>query len=393
MDSLSKLRLMSDYSDVEQDGMPPMTVCDAGHTIHNRADPDQPKHQHRWEVFHAQMGGGKTIPLLKTMLTSVCENDCNYCVFRKGRDFQRYSFSADEMAATFMQLVRRGLVQGIFLSGGIAGSGAKSQDRLIDTIEILRKRYRFQGYVHLKIMPGAEEAQIERAMQISNRVSINLEAPNPERLHLLAPRKDFTGDLFPRIGMMAHYQDTQRGESGREKPASLTTQLVMGAVGENDVEMLTTTELLYGRYNLARVYYSKFNPAADTPLEDHPPADHVRNVRLYQASFLLRDYGFSMEDMQFTTDGFLPRDMDPKVAWARQNLADCPVEVNLAEPEQLLRIPGVGKIGVEKILAARKEKKLAQLNQLTTLGIGTKRAAPFVLLNGKRPEIQLELGI
>lgn len=393
MDSMAKLRWMSDYSDVEQDGMPPMTVCEANGKAHTRMDPDLVDKTSHWQVFHAQMGGGKTIPLLKTMLTSVCENDCNYCVFRKQRDYQRLSFSPDEMAAAFMQLVRKGLVQGLFLSSGVAGSGVKSQDRLVDTIEILRKKHHFQGYVHLKIMPGAEEDQIQRAMQLSNRVSINLEGPNPARLKLLAPRKDFENDLLPRIEMMARYQHIQQESAKQVRPASLTTQLVMGAVGENDVEMLSVSEVLYSRYHLARVYYSKFNPAVDTPLEDHPPADSLRNVRLYQASFLLRDYGFSMEEMPFTRDGFLPRDTDPKVAWAKENLANSPVEINRAEPENLLRIPGVGTVGVQKILEARKVRALTSLNQLKVLGIGSKRAAPYVLLNGSRPEIQLELDL
>jgi predicted DNA-binding helix-hairpin-helix protein len=346
MDPLVKLRLMSDYAGMEEDGMPPMTVCAQSGVVRTRMDPEQISKSGPFQVFHAQMGGGKTIPLLKTMLTSVCENDCNYCVFRRQRDFQRVSFAPDEMASAFMQLARKGYVQGLFLSSGVAGSGAKSQDRLIETIDILRNKYHFGGYVHLKIMPGAEEAQIERAMQLSSRVSINLEGPNPERLRMLAPRKDFAGDLFPRIAMMDRFRSLQAGKGQRQ--ASLTTQMVMGAVGENDLEMLSVSEVLYQRYHLARVYYSKFNPAVNTPLENNPPADPVRNVRLYQASFLLRDYGFSMEEMPFGGDGFLPRNIDPKVAWAKENLAPAPVELNKAERESLLRIPGVGVIGAQR---------------------------------------------
>jgi predicted DNA-binding helix-hairpin-helix protein len=393
MESMAKLRLMSDYSDVEQDGMPPMTVCGADSTVRTRLDPDQIKSSHHWEVFHAQMGGGKTIPLLKTMLSSSCVNDCNYCVFRSQRDFQRLSFSPDEMAAAFMQLVRKGFVQGLFLSSGITGSGVKSQDRLIDTVEIVRKKYHFGGYIHLKILPGAEQAQIERAMQLSNRVSINLEAPNPERLRFLAPRKDFSGNLLPRIAWMDSIRSAMVPAGGYKGDPSLTTQLVMGAAGENDIEMLTVSELLYSRYHLARVYYSRFNPGVNTPLENLPPAPFIRMVRLYQASFLLRDYGFSMEEMPFMQDGFLPTGIDPKVAWAKDNLSEVPVELNLADREGLLRIPGIGLVGAQKIIAARREKKLTDLKQLTALGISPKRAAPFVLLNGNRPAVQLELPI
>jgi predicted DNA-binding helix-hairpin-helix protein len=180
---------------------------------------------------------------------------------------------------------------------------------------------------------------------------------------------------------------------GYKGDPSLTTQLVMGAAGENDIEMLTVSELLYNHYHLARVYYSRFNPGADTPLENLPPAPFIRMVRLYQASFLLRDYGFAMEEMPFAPDGFLPVGIDPKIAWAKENLSEGPVELNHADREGLLRIPGIGVLGAQKILAARKEKKLTDLKQLAALGISPKRAAPFVLLNGNRPAIQLELGL
>jgi predicted DNA-binding helix-hairpin-helix protein len=380
MDAMQKLGEMCGYARVEQEGEPRL------HEIAIKSAHSQTK----WEVFHAQMGGGKTIPLLKTMLTSICVNDCNYCVFRDKRDFPRYSFSPNEMANIFMQMVRKGLVRGIFLSSGIAGTGVKSQDRLIDTIEIIRKKYQFKGYVHLKIMPGAQESQIQRAMQISNRVSINLEGPNPERLKLLAPSKDFQQDLLPRIAMMDRYRMNQPAE---ERSASLTTQLVMGAVGENDLEMLSISELLYNRYHLARVYYSKFNPAVDTPLQNHPPADSIRNLRLYQASFLLRDYGFAMEDLPFQTNGFLPQKMDPKLAWASENLQENPVEINLASKEELIRIPGIGVQGAEKLVQARKIKTLTNLQQVQSLGISVQRAKRFVLLSGKRPEYQLDLGL
>lgn len=387
MDALSKLRILSGYAAEEQEGDPTLAACGL--------DP-QPRIEEQikdrgWVVFHAQMGGGKTMPLLKTMLTSVCENDCNYCVFRKQRDFQRVSFSPDEMAATFMDAIRKGLVRGLFLSSGLAGTGVQSQDRLIKTIEIIRGKYHFGGYIHLKIMPGAEEAQIERAMQLSTRVSINLEGPNPGRLAALAPRKDFSGDLFARMGMMSSYRRVQQENNPLGRPASLTTQMVVGAVGESDLELLAVSEVLYARHNLARVYYSKFNPNPDTPLGDRPPTPQIRTTRLYQASFLLRDYGFSMEEMPFETSGNLPAGVDPKIAWARENLSAAPVEVNRAEPEQLLRIPGVGKIGAEKIVSARKVRDLNSLKQLGALGIAAGRAAPFVLLNGKRPEVQLEL--
>jgi predicted DNA-binding helix-hairpin-helix protein len=388
MDTFQKLRLLTDGAGHEEEGVPSITMCGGG----SRAvDPELGVTPKKFGVFHAQMGGGKTIPLLKTMLTTACENDCHYCVFRQPRNVQRYSFSPEEMAEAFMKMVRAGVVRGIFLSSGIAGSGVKSQDRLIKTIEILRQRYHYRGYIHLKVMPGSEEAQIERCMQICDRVSINLEGPNPQRLKILAPKKDLYGDLFPRIQMMDRFRKHRLENKVEEKTASITTQLVVGGAGETDVETLQISELLYKRHGLARVYYSAFSPAADTPLEGQPPMDYTRYVRLYQASFLLRDYGFGMEELPFHGEGFLPLEADPKLAWARQNYEECPVEINKAEKETLLRIPGIGKLGAERIYNGRKERKLTELKQLAELGISPKRAAPFILLDGHKPVYQMDL--
>ncbi len=203
--------------------------------------------------------------------------------------------------------------------------------------------------------------------------------------------KNLYGDLFPRIQMMDRFRKNQIQHLGFVKTASITTQLVVGVSGETDVETLQLSEVLYNRYGLARVYYSGFQPVPDTPLQNYPGMDYTRYIRLYQASFLLRDYGFGMEEMPFSSGGFLPLDVDPKIAWARENFAENPVEVNHAEIETLLRIPGVGKIGAERICTSRKEKRLTDLKQLAGLGIASKRAAPFILLNGHKPAYQMGL--
>lgn len=386
MDVFEKLKAVALEESHEEEGVPPLTLP-KNKTVNNSCavDPVQ------FGVFHAQMGGGKTMPMLKSMLTTACENNCKYCVFRRQRDVHRYLFTPEEMASGFMQMARRGAVQGLFLSSGIVGGGAKSQDHLLQTVEILRQRYHYGGYIHLKIMPGAEEAQIERAMELSDRVSINLEGVTAKHLTFLAPMKNFYGDLFPRIQKMDHFRKSRLHDPTVVKNASITTQLVVGAAGETDVETLQLSEILYKQYGLARVYYSAFQPVRDTPLENLPGMDYTRYIRLYQASFLLRDYGFAMEEMPFQTGGFLPLDVDPKIAWAKENFADQPVEVNLADKEQLLRIPGIGKLGAERIYTSRKEKKLTELKQLTNLGIASKRAAPFILLDGHKPVYQIEL--
>jgi predicted DNA-binding helix-hairpin-helix protein len=386
MEVFEKLQAVASGIAHEEEGVPPITL-QKNRTVNNGCALDASQ----LGVFHAQMGGGKTMPMLKSMLTTACENDCHYCIFRRPRNQQRYSFAPEEMADAFMRMVRRGLVQGIFLSSGVVGGGTKSQDHLIKTIEILRARYHYRGYIHLKVMPGAEEAQVERSMELCDRVSINLEGVTPERLRFLAPMKNLYGDLFPRIQMMDRFRKSRLQDHATLKTASITTQLVVGVAGETDVETLQLSEVLYKRYGLARVYYSGFQPVVDTPLESCPAMDYTRYMRLYQASFLLRDYGFGMEELPFQSGGFLPLDADPKLAWARENFTESPVEVNQAEIETLLRIPGIGKLGAERIYNNRKERKLTDLQQLADLGIAPKRAAPFILLDGHKPVYQMDL--
>jgi predicted DNA-binding helix-hairpin-helix protein len=338
------------------------------------------------------MPGGKRIALLKTLLTSACERDCFYCPFRAGRNFRRATFKPDEMAKTFNELNRAKIAEGLFLSSGIAGGGVRTQDQLIDTTDILRNKLHYRGYVHLKIMPGAERDQVLRAMQLADRISINLEAPNTERLKHLAPHKIFIEELLRPLQWAEEIRQTQSPRStwsGRWP--SLATQFVVGAVGESDLEILTTSAYLIQKLHLARTYFSAFNPVSDTPLENQPAENPVREHRLYQTSFLLRDYGFDLEDMPFMQNGFLPLDVDPKIAWAKMNLSERPIEINRADRGELLRVPGIGPKGVEAILKARRKGKLLDLKDLKSIGVIASRAAPFVLLNGKRPILQLSL--
>jgi len=337
-------------------------------------------------IHNAVMPGGKRIALLKTLLTSACERDCAYCAFRQGRDFRRATFGPDELADLFMRLHRKGTAEGVFLSSGVAGGGPRTQDRLIAAAEILRRRYGFQGYIHLKIMPGAERAQIEAAMRLADRVSVNLEAPNAERLAHLAPRKRFAEELLQRLCWI---EDIRRELPGRW-PSS-TTQFVVGAAGESDVEILSTTEFLNRQASIARAYFMAFTPVPDTPLEGHPPTPPLREHRLYQSSFLLRDYGFTVEELPFDSGGNLPLESDPKLAWARHHLAHTPVEVNSAGERDLLRVPGFGPKGVERILRERRRGLLRELADLRKIGVISKRAAPFILLDGRRPARQLSL--
>jgi predicted DNA-binding helix-hairpin-helix protein len=346
--------------------------------------------QDKISVSSAVLPNGKRISLLKSQLSTVCERNCNYCPFRAGRDFQRATFRPDEFAKVFMSLYRAKIAEGIFISSGIVKNSVFTQDKLIETAEILRNIHQFRGYIHLKIMPGAEFAQVERAMQLADRVSINLEGPNTKCLEKLAPKKHFIEELLQPlkwINQIRHTQSAKKGWDGHW-PSSVT-QFVISAVGETDLELLSTTEYLYNQVQLKRTYFSSFNPIPDTPLENIPPGSPLREHRLYEASFLLRDYGFCLEEMPFGKDGHLPQDVDPKMAWAQQNLIDHPLEINKVDKNELLRIPGIGPKSVRSILSVRTTKTIRHIEELRSFGVNVNRASKYILINGKIPAQQL----
>jgi predicted DNA-binding helix-hairpin-helix protein len=346
--------------------------------------------QDKVSVSDAVLPNGKRISLLKSQLSSVCERNCNYCPFRVGRDFQRATFKPEEFAKVFMSLYHARIAEGIFLSSGIVNNGIFTQDKLIDTAEILRNKLHFMGYIHLKIMPGAEYAQVERAMQLADRVSINLEEPNTKRLEKLAPKKQFIEELLQPLKWIHQIRRTLPAYKGWDGhwPSSVT-QFVISAVGESDLELLSTTEYLYNQLQLKRTYYSNFNPIPDTPLEYIPAGSPIREHRLYEASFLLRDYGFNLEEMPFSQSGYLPLDVDPKLAWAQQNMIGHPVEINQGDKNELLRIPGIGPKSVNSILGRRVNNNIHHIEELKSFGVNIKKAAQFILINGKSPIHQI----
>lgn len=330
--------------------------------------------------------------LLKTLLSSACERDCFYCPFRAGRDFRRATFKPDEFALLFSKMSTAKMAEGIFLSSGVAGGGARTQDKLIATAEILRKKYQYRGYIHLKIMPGAEKDQVYRAMQLADRVSINLEAPNTERLSRLAPHKMFFEELLAPLKWVEEFRSaTPAYKFWNGRAPSTVTQFVAGGSDESDLELLTTTRWLNKNVKLKRAYFSAFSPIPDTPFEDKPPTDPMREHRLYQASFLLRDYGFDLEDLPFTRQSNLPLHTDPKQAWAQMYLQHRPIEINKAEKRDLIRVPGIGLKGADAIVNARRIRRLHDLSSLKKLGIIAERAAPYLLFDGRRIAMQMEL--
>ncbi len=376
-DAIQKLSLLDDATRFEPAGDQPAAE-------RQEAPPRTPKALPC--ISEASTPTGKK-PILKAMMTTACERNCFYCPFRAGRSqTTRVTYTPDEMAKTYDTIQRAGLVQGLFLSSGIIKGGVTTQDKIIAAAEILRQRYNYRGYIHLKIMPGAEYDQVRRAMQLADRVSINLEGATAERLAALAPKKDFWQELFPRLQWIS---ELRRKEGLR---ASVVTQFVVGAVGDTDLELLHTTDHLYNQLGLRRTYFMAFHPVVQTPFEALAPVSQQREFRLYQASFLLRDYGWNLEDMPFLRDGNLPLDVDPKLAWAKENLRETPVEVNQAERGELLRVPGIGPKTADAIVTARRRQRIREIGHLQHLGLrDIGKAAPYLLLDGKLAERQMSL--
>ncbi len=337
-------------------------------------------------LYPAVLPDGRHVSLLKVLQSNLCENDCFYCANRRSRDARRGEFGPDELAAAFDELARRGRAQGLFLSSAVCGSVDRSMDRMIATVELVRFKYQFHGYVHLKLLPGCDQAAVERAVQLADRVSVNLEAPNPERLHRLSDAKGFETDLMQ---PMRWAQRLRNGGLGAR--SGITTQFVVGAAGESDREILSTVDHLYRRLGLGRAYFSAFQPIVHTPLEHLPATPPLREHRLYQGDFLLRQYGFVLEDLVFGDNGGLPCECDPKLAWARAHPEFFPLEVNRASREQLLRVPGIGPKSTVRILHSRRQSRIRRIEDLRAAGIVVARAAAFVLLDGQRPPQQLTL--
>ena len=356
--------------------------------------PKRAPHRQEDIVLYRAQAGGRRITLFKTLLTSACERDCAYCPFRAGRDFRRASYRPEELAAVFMQLHRQGVAQGLFLSSGIAGGGQRTQDRLLATAEILRRREGYRGYLHLKLMPGADKEQVLRTMQLADRISVNLEAPGARFLQRLAPHKRYWGELLQLLRWVAEIQQEHHpAEFGLPRWPSVTTQFVVGAAGESDRDLLAVAAEWLPKLTLRRVYFSPFRPIPDTPLEHLPPEDPRRAQHLHQAFFLLRDYSFVLEELPLDEQGNLPRHSDPKQAWADAHLREHPVELNTAPKERLLRVPGLGPRRVGLLLRVRREVRLRSVEQLRALGFPVQRMSPYILLDGRRPPQQLRLSL
>lgn len=332
----------------------------------------------RW-IYPSSVPDGRTVLLFKVLMTNSCKNDCFYCLNRQGGNFLPVSFKPDELADLFMSLYRGRQASGLFLSSAVSGSTARTMENMIKTVEILRDRYQFPGYIHLKILPGAGLDYVERAVELASRVSLNLEAPGKDYLNKIAPGKDFEKDILLRMKWVKSLVSLQP----TKLKAGQTTQFVVGAADESDRQILQTTDFLYREIDLTRAYFSAFQPIQGTPLEDHPATPLMREHRLYQADFLFRRYDFKLEELIFDVNGNLPLNVDPKMAWALSHQERFPIEINKAEKEELLRVPGIGPKSAERIVKARLIGRINSLEELKKFGTVVKWAAPFILINGR----------
>lgn len=340
-------------------------------------------------IYPAVLPDGRTQWMLKVLQSNACAYNCAYCAQRAGRKCPRTTFQPDELADLFSQLWRAGRVGGFFLSSSINDRATRVMDRMLDTAEIVRKRHRFSGYLHLKLMPGIETDQIERAMQLAERVSVNFEAVSDAHLQKIAPMKRLKGGL---VDVLKTASDLLKKNPGRYRCRGLTTQFVVGPSGERDVDLVRASLQCYRNLDLKRIYFSAHSPVPDTPLEDSTPTPLWREHRLYQADFLIRQYGFAIDDFIFDPQGGFNPNLDPKEHWAIRHPEFFPIEINTAPLEALLRVPGLGPTTAKRIVKARSFGPIRWPHELAGLGVRSKHALEYLLFDGRvRREEQLSL--
>ncbi len=317
--------------------------------------------------------------IMRVLQTNRCDRGCSYCPLRTQNDnVRRTTFEPDELAKLYLEFQSRGMADGLLLSSGADNGADAAMEQVVKTTAILREKFHYGGYIHLKILPGTSFGLIEEAARLANRLSVNMEAPSAERLDALSSEKNFFSDIIMRMEWIEKLRQ-ERGwlSSGQ------STQLIVGAGAETDREILKTTSWLYNDKNLNRVYYGAFTPSPGTPMEGFSGPPPRRRQRLYQTDWLLSQYGFSFDELPFTSEGGLPQNLDPKVAWALQHLDRFPIELNHAAPEELLRIPGIGPVSAARIINLRPHALFKTLEALKQTGAATNRARDFITLDGR----------
>lgn len=392
-------------------------------------------------ICHSFTSDGRCVSLLKILMSNHCSYDCKYCINRKSNDVPRATFTPDEICTLTVEFYKRNYIEGLFLSSGILGTPDNTMEKMCQTLRLLRTKYHFNGYIHVKSIPGASEELLYSAGLLADRISINMELPTQNSLSKLAPNKSMQNILKPMNQVaetiathrIAQGKDARMERSGINKhlvgsifgpekdrietasdstiaknivvpqgglllpaqkedkelkrafaPAGQSTQMIIGASGETDFELIRTTQNLYQSFDLKRVFYSAYIPVNDD--SELPPRDTavplVREHRLYQADWLLRFYGFRAEELLSEERPDFDERIDPKCDWAIRHLGQFPVEINRASYDELLRVPGIGPKGVQKIMSARRYGSV-NFEMLKKMHITLKRAQYFITCNGK----------
>jgi predicted DNA-binding helix-hairpin-helix protein len=341
---------------------------------------------------NVRVGRGARTTLLRILMTNACSLNCNYCPMRRDRDMPRTLLKPEELVRIFLGAYQRGWVQGLFVTTGIPARPVKVMDDLIRALELLREHHRFGGYIHVKLVAGAEAAQIERLTMLATRVSVNLEAPCGASLSTIAPDKSFDGTVADLEHVRQIVLDARDAEAdGRPRDplrprgvAGMTMQFVVGASDDTDRTILGKMSELYAGNGIHHTHFSAFRPIRDTPMEDVRATPALREQRLYQVDYLLREYGFANDEVVFDERGNLPLSVDPKTAWALRSPERFPVEIRTASAEELVRVPGIGPLTARRIVAERRSTIVRGLADLRRLGVVTTRAAGFLTLGGRR---------
>ena len=334
----------------------------------------------KW-IYPVTLPSGGKSPLFKTLMSNVCTNDCKYCPLREQMDLRRCSLGSEETAKVFLDYYNQRKVFGLFLSSGVLGSADATMDSLNGVARLLRKKHRFKGYIHLKIIPGASDAAIEEAVSLASAVSLNIETPGEKRLAKVSNKKRYIRDIIEPIKLISRLT----GRGSRYQRVKQTTQFIVGAAGEPDEEIIKYMFGLYERLKMHRVFFSAYQKGlGDESIDgkqnsEETPADILmRDHRLYQVDFLLRQYGFKESDILFEKNGNLSLTTDPKEGWALRHPEAFPVNINRASKFALLRVPGLGPVTVKRILEQRKSTRIWHIENIGKVSVRLEKAKKYL---------------
>lgn len=334
-------------------------------------------------ICHSWTDDGRCVSLLKILQGNDCAYNCSYCLNRKDAACRRAVFSPAELADLTMKFYRRNYIEGLFLSSAVIGTPDATMELMLKTVKLLRQGHGFNGYIHMKAIPGADSMLIDEAASYADRMSVNVEFADPQSLALFAPDKN-SGAIYKPMDYLHQRSQEQKGIKLRRPflPAGQTSQMIIGATGESDREIIRLSQSLYQSYSLKRVYYSAYSPVAKHPLLPEGSVPLWREHRLYEADWLMRFYGFGAEELLDEKQKDFSDAYDPKVGWALSHLEQFPVEVNSAPYELLLRVPGIGVLSAKKIIMTRRFGSL-DFETLARMGVVLKRAVYFITAGGK----------